>query len=196
MRRCPTIETVPATARPASATSPAAAPRELLRRWYAAWNAHDVDAIVALTTDDLVYEDPGATQPLTRGREPLEEWARAAFRAVPDMKLELLEDWLSPSGAVIVSYFRFTATFTGVLEPPGIAPNGACLDEYGMDRSEIRSGLIACHQIFWDTAERSRMLGLLPRRGSRAERLGLALQRLRTHQRRTLRMSRGARAMR
>ena len=70
--------------------------RDLLHRWYDAWNAHDVGAISALMTDDVAYEDPGATEPVTRGRAPVEAWARTAFRAVPDMHLELLEEWVSP----------------------------------------------------------------------------------------------------
>jgi steroid delta-isomerase-like uncharacterized protein len=144
---------------------------DLMRRWYAAWNGHDADAISALMTDDVVYEDPGATEPLTHDRGPVVEWARTAFRAVPDMHLELLEEWASPVDAVIATYFRFTATLTGPLDPPGIAPTNQRLDFYGMDRNEIRDGRIARHQIFWDIAERYRILGLLPRRGSRAERL-------------------------
>jgi steroid delta-isomerase-like uncharacterized protein len=151
---------------------------ELLRRWYAAWNAHDPDAIMALMTDDVVYEDPGATEPLTRGRAPVGQWARTAFRAVPDMHLELLEEWASPGAAVIATYFRFTATFTGPLDPPGLAPTNTRLEFYGMDRNEIRDGLIARHQIFWDIAERYRILGLLPRQGSRAERLAVRVQQL------------------
>jgi ketosteroid isomerase-like protein len=151
---------------------------DLMRRWYAAWNAHDPDAISALTTEDIVYEDPGATEPRTHGRGPLVAWARTAFRAVPDMHLELLEEWASPEGDVIATYFRFTATLTGPLVPPGIAPTNQPLDFYGMDRNEIRDDLIARHQIFWDIAERYRILGLLPQRGSRAERLALSVQRL------------------
>lgn len=152
--------------------------RELLRRWYAAWNAHDVGAILALTTEDVLYEDPGANEPLTRGRAPIEAWARTAFRAVPDMHLELLEDWVSPGGEVIVSYFRFTATGTGPLDPPGLAPTNARYETYGMDRSEIRDGLVARHQIFWDIAERGRAAGVLPPRGSTAERVAVRLQHL------------------
>lgn len=158
--------------------APEAAASDLLRRWYAAWNAHDVDAIAALMTDNVLYEDPGASDPVTRGRTPVEAWARTAFRAVPDMHLELLEEWVSPGGEVIASYFRFTATATGPLKPPGLAPTNARYDTYGMDRSEIRDGLIARHQIFWDIAERGRELGVLPPRGSWAERLAVRMQHL------------------
>jgi hypothetical protein len=95
------------------------------------------------------------------------------------MHLELLEEWASPGAAVIATYFRFTATFTGPLDPPGLAPTNTRLEFYGMDRNEIRDGLIARHQIFWDIAERYRILGVLPPRNSRTERLALRLQRIR-----------------
>ncbi len=162
-----------ATSEPSSSERVAS---DLLRRWYAAWNAHDVPAISALMTDDVRYEDPGATDAVTQGRGPVEAWAGTAFRAVPDMRLELLQDWVSPGGAVIASYFRFTATFTGALEPPGLAPTNGRLETYGMDRSEIRDGLISRHQIFWDIAERMRFVGALPARGSVAERLAFRAQ--------------------
>ena len=127
-------------------------------------------------TADVLYEDPGATEPSTRGRAPVEAWARTAFRAVPDMHLELLEEWVSPGGGVIASYFHFTATGTGPLDPPGLAPTNTRYDTYGMDRSEIRDGLVSRHQIFWDIAERSRAAGVLPGRGSLGERLAVRLQ--------------------
>jgi predicted ester cyclase len=74
----------------------------------------------------------------------------------------------------IASYFRFSGTFASELTAPGLpslAPTGRRLDLLGMDRSEIRDGRLARHQIFWDIAELSRQLGALPLRGSRAERI-------------------------
>jgi hypothetical protein len=94
------------------------------------------------------------------------------------MRLELLEEWVSPGGGVIASYFRFTGTVTGPLDPPGLAPTNSSYESYGMDRSEIRDGLVARHQIFWDIAERGRAAGVLPARGSRAERIGIRMQNL------------------
>jgi hypothetical protein len=129
-------------------------------------------------TDDVLYEDPGATEPATRGKAPVEAWARTVFRAVPDMHLELLEEWVSPAGVVITSYFRFTATFTAPLEPPGLAPTNRPYQTYGMDRSEIRDARIARHQIFWDIADRMRTVGALPARDSLAERLAVRAQHL------------------
>lgn len=158
--------------------SPERAASSLLRSWYAAWNAHDVAAIAPLLTEDVRYEDPGATEPVTHGKAQVEAWARTAFGAVPDMRLQLLEEWVSPGCAVIASHFRFTATLTGPLEPPGRAPTNGWYETLGMDRSEIRDGLIARHQIFWDISERMRFVGVLPARGSVAERLAFRAQHL------------------
>lgn len=151
---------------------------DLLTRWYAAWNAHDPEAICALCTEDIVYEDPGATEPLTRGREALRAWAETALRAVPDMHLELKEAWVSPGGAVAATYFHFTATLTGPLDPPGLAPTNGCFASDGMDRNEVRDGLISRHQIFWDILERSRVIGVSPPRGSALERVAFRAQHL------------------
>jgi hypothetical protein len=52
------------------------------------------------------------------------------------------------------------------------------LSLFGMDRSEIREGRLARHQIFWDMVEMGRQLGAFPQRGTRAERLTRHLQRL------------------
>lgn len=114
---------------------------DVLERWYAAWNAHDVDAVSALITDDVRYEDPAAHANVLDGREAVEEYVRAAFRGLPDLHLEKLEEWVSPGGQAIASYFRITATFSGVLEAPGLpplAPTNGRIDLLGMDRSEIR----------------------------------------------------------
>jgi len=154
---------------------------DVLERWYAAWNAHDVDAVAALVTDDVRYEDPAAHANVLEGRRPVAEHVRAAFRGLPDLHLEKLEEWVSPGGQVIASYFRVTATFSGVLEAPGLpplAPTNSGIDLLGMDRSEIRDGRLSRHQIFWDTGELTRQIGVLPPRGSATERLSRRLQHL------------------
>jgi hypothetical protein len=82
---------------------------------------------------------------------------------------------------VIASYFRIKATFSGVAEAPGLpplAPTNGRIDMLGMDRSEVRDGRLARHQIFWDTGELGRQIGVLPPRGSAMERLSRRLQHL------------------
>jgi steroid delta-isomerase-like uncharacterized protein len=163
----------------AASSSSEAAASETLQRWYEAWNAHDVESISALMTDDVRYEDPSAPAEVLNGRAAVEEHARSAFAGIPDLRLDKLEEWVTPGGAVISSYFRFSGTFRAPLTAPAVpplAPTGGRLEMLGMDRSEIRDGRVARHQIFWDVAELGRQLGLFPRRGSRAENLSRRLQ--------------------
>jgi len=162
-----------------SARTAGAAASDTLARWYEAWNAHDVAAISALMTDDVSYEDPAAPSPLMHGREAVEHYLRSAFAGMPDLHLEKLEEWVTQGGDVIASYFRFSATFSAEITSPDLpplAPTSGRLEMFGMDRSEIRDGRLARHQIFWDIAELSRQMGALPPRGSRAERVARRLQ--------------------
>jgi predicted ester cyclase len=150
-----------------------------LARWYEAWCAHDVGAISALMTEDVRYEDPSAPEPVMHGRPPVERYCAAAFAAIPDLRLEKLEEWVTPGGAVIASIFSFSGTFVAPLTAPGLpalAPTGARIEMLGMDRSELRDSMLARHQIFWDMAELGRQLGVLPARGSRGERISRRLQ--------------------
>jgi SnoaL-like domain len=123
---------------------------ESLARWYQAWNAHDVDAIGALVTDDVLYEDPSAPTAVMRGRAPVKQYAGAAFAGIPDLCLERLEEWVTPG-------------------LPPLAPTGLPIELFGMDRSEIRDGKLARHQIFWDMVELGRQIGAFPK-GGRARR--------------------------
>lgn len=130
-------------------------------------------------TDDVKYEDPAAASPIMHGRAAIEQYLRSGFAGIPDLHLEKLEEWVTPGGDVIASYFRFSGTFAAKLTAPGLpalTPTGGRLKMLGMDRSEIRDGRLARHQIFWDIAELSRQLGALPQRGSRAERIARHLQ--------------------
>jgi ketosteroid isomerase-like protein len=151
---------------------------ELMDRWYAGWNAHNLDAIAACLTDDAVLEEPGAAEGLYRGPDAILAWGRATFRAAPDFHLDELERWITPSGDVITTYFKATGTFTGPFDPPGFAPTNGRLEFEGMDRSEIREGKIARHQIFYDLNGLARQMGAVPEPGSFGERLGVRMQHL------------------
>jgi hypothetical protein len=131
--------------------------------------------------EDVRYEDPAAPEPAMFGRRAVEAYMHSAFRSLPDLHLDKLEEWTTPGGGIIASYFRITATFKGPLAytgRPTVAPTGGRIEALGMDRSEIRDGLVARHQIFWDQAEVGRQVGLLPPRGSVGERIATGIQNL------------------
>ena len=132
-------------------------------------------------TDDVRYEDPSAPAAVVHGRAQVEQYVRAAFAGIPDLHLEKLEEWVTPCGGVIASWFRFSGTFRAPLTTPGLpppAPTGRRIGLFGMDRSEIREGKLARHQIFWDMVELGREVGAFPARGSKAEKLSRRLQHL------------------
>lgn len=154
---------------------------EVLAAWYAAWNAHDAAAISGLLTEDVKYEDPAAPAAVMHDRDAVAQYAARAFRALPDLHLEKLEEWVTHGDEVIASYFRITGIFKESLEAPGLpplAPTGQAIDMHGMDRSIIRDGRVARHQIFWDTTELGRQMGAFPPRGSTAEKASRRLQHL------------------
>jgi hypothetical protein len=164
---------------PTSAQAEESAASAVLARWYEAWNAHDVSAVSALMTDDIRYEDPAGHANVLHGRQAVEAYVRSAFKSLPDLRLEKLEEWVTPGGRVIASYFRVTATFSGVGEAPDLpplAPTNARIELLGMDRSEIREERLARHQIFWDVVDLGRQTGLVPPRGSTMEKFSRRLQ--------------------
>jgi ketosteroid isomerase-like protein len=91
------------TGSPEHSVTAEATASETLARWYEAWNQHDVEAISALMTDDVRYEDPSAPAAVMHGREAVEQYARAGFAGIPDLNLEKLEEWVTPGGGVISS---------------------------------------------------------------------------------------------
>jgi hypothetical protein len=76
-------------------------------------------------------------------------------------------------------HWRGWATFTGPLDPPGFAPTGGSADFQGADFHEYRDGKVARLRIVFDMADILRQLGLLPERGSAAERAMVGMQKLR-----------------
>lgn len=68
---------------------------EIAHAWMAAFNAHDVDALVALYADDATHTSPKirALHPDTggklRGKAALSAWWRDANARIPDLRYEL-----------------------------------------------------------------------------------------------------------
>jgi ketosteroid isomerase-like protein len=69
--------------------------RELADDWVAAWNAHDLDAIMALYAPDVVFQTPtiiatmGIADGTVRGAERLREHFGRGLARLPDLRFEL-----------------------------------------------------------------------------------------------------------
>ena len=66
-------------------------PKPFAEHWLAAWNAHDLDAVMALFHDDIVFTSPLAmkivpdSEGVLRGKEALKAYWRAALAQFYDL---------------------------------------------------------------------------------------------------------------
>lgn len=104
--------------------------REIARRYADAWNAHDVDAIMALHADDTIYHLHGEAD-VHRGRAAVAAKFTTQLGQVPDIRFELKS--LHGGG----DHFVFEAAITC----SGKDGEKAMFD--GIDVITIRDGLVA-----------------------------------------------------
>lgn len=108
-----------------------------------------------------------------RGANALAQWFRELFAAVPDFRMEVLNVFDDGDRQAVVQW-RAAGTFTG-LPFLGIEANGRRVEIRGVDVIRFDGdGKIDENTIYYDGAEFARHLGMLPPRGSAADRLTLA----------------------
>jgi ketosteroid isomerase-like protein len=131
-----------------------------------------------LLTQDIVWSDPALPAPVY-GIPAVQEFMRTSFRTFADLRFsEPDPPHLTVTGDLVAWEWRMEGTMTGPADPPGFAPTGKTMRVDGVDLWTMRDGRIARCQAFYDTTDVARQLGLLPLRGSAAERAVVALQRL------------------
>jgi hypothetical protein len=80
--------------------------RAFAEQWVRDWNAHDVDALLAHFTDDVVFTSPAAVRLLggdgvVRGKEALRTYWSEGVRLIPDLHFEVLALYVGISTLVI-----------------------------------------------------------------------------------------------
>jgi len=148
-------------------------------RLHDAVNLHDADAIAALCTPDVQWIDPAAGSTL-HGREAVCRFHRdVMFRAVPDVKLQLLDGpFVSHDTSRFAVRVAISGTMTGPLEPPGFAPTGRAIAFETGEFSVLRGDLLERHVVVLDMLDLARQIGGVPRAGGFADRIGRRLQHL------------------
>jgi steroid delta-isomerase-like uncharacterized protein len=146
-----------------------------------AWNARDLDRFTALLTEDVYWHDLGMFHPPAEGREAVRRFCETVLRAFPDFRLDIRHQiCVAEDGTRFVIPWTITATNTGPLEPPGMAPTGRKVSFSGFDYVEIRDQKVARIETRFDlveTAEQLMGLRLRPRAGSWTERCLVLAQR-------------------
>lgn len=82
-------------------------PQKFAQDWVTAWNAHDVEAVLAHFHDDVVFSSPVAarlfpeTRGVVRGKDSLRHYWTKALAGMPDLHFEVLATYRGESALVI-----------------------------------------------------------------------------------------------
>ena len=133
----------------------------------AAWNAHDADRLLAILSDDIVWQDVGNPQPL-HGKDRARQFARGWFAAFPDIKLTVTNRVVTEDQVAVE--VGFTGTNSGPLElAPGAPPipaTGRQVNGKGTYFVRIKNGKAVEVHTYPDLAGLMMQLGLTPMPGS------------------------------
>jgi steroid delta-isomerase-like uncharacterized protein len=133
--------------------------QDFIDRYNDAWNAHDVDAIVAMHTDDSVFENH-VTGDVNVGREQIGTAIRGIFSVFPDLSFEGRRQYIRKD--LVVQEWTARGTHEGTMKRSGVEvpPTGKRVDYKGTDVIPIRDGLIARKDVYSDSVTLLRQLGL------------------------------------
>jgi steroid delta-isomerase-like uncharacterized protein len=154
--------------------------REWMGRFLGAWHSHEPEQLVALSAEDVLWEDPfiypsGAL----RGHDDLRAWLRSVFRAFPDVTFDVVgEPFVSLDRERIAAHWTAQAHMSGPLDPPGFAPTMGELELSGVDIHEFRDGRLSHVVTITDVSTVARQIGAMPPAGSFGEKLGVGLQKV------------------
>jgi steroid delta-isomerase-like uncharacterized protein len=149
----------PATA--AQEASPATLPAPLpspLEEWLAAFNAGDTDRLLALFTDDGLWEEP-AIGLAARGPDAIRAHLARLFMAAPDIRYEVTSSVVSGDRAVL----EWAVTGTYQADFPGLPPAADHPFSFrGASVFEMDEGKIQRYTEYWDAYAFLVQLGALP----------------------------------
>src|SRR5438874_9825280 len=133
--------------------------QEFIDRYNDAWNAHDVDGIVAMHTEDSVFENH-VTGDVNVGREQIGSAIRGIFSVFPDLRFEARRQYLRED--LVVQEWTARGTHLGKLHRSGIEvePTAREVEYRGMDIIPLRDGLVARKDVYSDSITLLRQLGL------------------------------------
>jgi steroid delta-isomerase-like uncharacterized protein len=136
-----------------------------------AWNSHDPDVICSRMCDDVVRLDPTREGPII-GKKAVRQAISELIEAFPDLRIGFLGDLaLTASGQTVYGTFHVAGTNRGTIKPEGIPATGKSGGITGIWVGEFRDGLLWHDSVYYDTGDLNRQLGILPARGSRAEKM-------------------------
>ena len=149
------------------------------KRYIEAWNGHDLVRVLALFTEDILYEDPLILPDgLARGHEELRTAAQRWWSSMPDLKFATSDLFLSLDARKAAHAWTASGTMTGAMSPPGFAPTNKPIQMSGVTIWEFRGDRVAHLKENTDLYSVARQVGALPEPGTANERIAVLLQKL------------------
>ena len=129
---------------------------DIVDQHFAAENAHDVPGTLATYTDDIVWDD--VTHPLSpvHGKEAVGAVYSDIIDAIPDVNFVSTRRFTSEDGQWVVDESDVTGHVQG--EWAGIAGEGAPVEIRILHLFQIRDGLIAYENTWFDSAAVARQV--------------------------------------
>lgn len=131
----------------------------VIERYAAAWNRHDVDAIMALHTDDAVFENH-TSGGLALGKAEIRQLIERVFATFPDLRFATRRAYFGRDVAVIE--WTATATHSHPINwgARALPATGKPMSWNGMDVLPLRDGLVARKDVYVDSLTFLRQAGL------------------------------------
>jgi steroid delta-isomerase-like uncharacterized protein len=131
----------------------------ILDEWATAWSApsHDIERVLALFTDDCLYEDV-TMGVVNHGKGELKTFAELVFTVFPDFKIEMTSSFVS--GKWAGGEWSMSGTHQGAM--PGLPATGRRFSVRGATILELQSGKIRRCSDYWDMTTFLKQVGLMP----------------------------------
>jgi len=132
---------------------------EAIGRYNEAWNAQDLDAIVAMHAPDMVFANHTAGE--SASGEEVRGHIAKIFESWPDMRFETRR--LYVRDGVVTQEWTATATHSRALHRGEIeaAPSGRTVSWDGVDVIPFENGLVKRKDVYSDSVSILRQVGLL-----------------------------------
>ncbi|MFZ5711183.1 MAG: ester cyclase [Pseudomonadota bacterium] len=127
----------------------------LAEAYFAAWIAHDADAILSTLGPEGTYEDPGTGGPI-KG-EAFRAYVTGLWSAFPDLTFRI-ESHAATGPSTSAAQWVMRGTNTGPMR--GAPPTGRTVEVRGADFFAFRDGRIASVTGYFDSAAVPRQIGL------------------------------------
>ena len=133
--------------------------QEFIDRYNAAWNDHDVDAILEMHADDSVFENH-TTGDVNVGKAAIGNAIRGIFTVFPDLQFETRRQYIRDG--LVVQEWTARGTHLGKMSRAGlqVEPTGRTVEYRGMDVIPLHDGKVARKDVYSDGVTLLRQLGL------------------------------------